>query len=260
MPSKFTTFWTLFPPATTEIQMDEKWSFVGKKQDHCDPANPADEKKGDNWDHIALDAVHRLVLRVVTGKRTEEKIFELVEGVYQQTGGRMMNLITTDEYKVYEPAILRSYGEVVIPPPHVGSGRQQLPYLVAPPGVKYALVHKIRGQDRRVTKIVPKTIFGTQGEIRQALIDSPVSNAVNTAFQERYNGTDRNRNARKVRKTYCFSKDWDVHDAVTYFTNYSYNFTWPVRTLRFKGEDGHWRKRTAAMSAGSRLPTTRASD
>ena len=78
---------------------------------------------------------------------------------------------------------------------------------------------------------------------------SRVSKAINTAFVERNNGTDRNRNGRKVRKTYCFSKDWHVHEAVTYYTMYSYNFCWPVRTLREKGSDGHWQPRTPAMAA-----------
>jgi hypothetical protein len=77
-----------------------------------------------------------------------------------------------------------------------------------------------------------------------------VSKAVNIAFVERQNGTDRNRNSRKVRKTCCFSKDWDVHAAVTYFTMYSYNFSWAVRTLRVKGPDGRRQDRTPAMSAG----------
>jgi hypothetical protein len=67
---------------------------------------------------------------------------------------------------------------------------------------------------------------------------------------ERNNGTDRNRNARKVRKTYCFSKDWDVHQAVTYFTMYSYNFCWPVRTLRQRDGEGQWQQRTPALVAG----------
>ena len=26
-----------FPPKTREIQLDEKWAFVGKKQHNCDP-------------------------------------------------------------------------------------------------------------------------------------------------------------------------------------------------------------------------------
>jgi len=31
---------------------------------------------------------------------------------------------------------------------------------------------------------------------------------------------------------------------VTYFTIYTYNFCWPVRTLRIKGGDGAWEERT----------------
>ena len=75
-----------------------------------------------------------------------------------------------------------------------------------------------------------------------------VSNKIDTAFVERQNGTDRN--GRKVRKTYCFSKDWDVHEAVTYFTMYTYNFCWPVRTLRVRMPGGQWAPRSPAMAAG----------
>jgi hypothetical protein len=31
---------------------------------------------------------------------------------------------------------------------------------------------------------------------------------------------------------------------------YSYNFCWPVRTLRVRDDAGGWRPRTPAMSAG----------
>ncbi len=31
-----------FPPRTREVQLDEKWSFVYKKQENCDPLDPAD--------------------------------------------------------------------------------------------------------------------------------------------------------------------------------------------------------------------------
>ena len=90
-----------------------------------------------------------------------------------------------------------------------------------------------------------KLIFGTAAGLQSALARSGVSRTINTAFVERHNGTDRNRNARKVRKTYCFSKDWWVHRAVTFFTMYSYNFCWPVRTLRTKAGEAQ----TPAMMA-----------
>ena len=56
-----------FSPRTREVQFDEKWSFVAKKEKHCDPTDPADDHKGDNWDHVAFDAEHRLVVSVVPG-------------------------------------------------------------------------------------------------------------------------------------------------------------------------------------------------
>lgn len=73
---------------------------------------------------------------------------------------------------------------------------------------------------------------------------------INTAFVERYNGTDRNRNARKVPNSYCFSKDWDVHNATAYFTTYSHNFCWPIRTLRVQNQNDRWLSRTPAMVVG----------
>ena len=73
---------------------------------------------------------------------------------------------------------------------------------------------------------------------------------VTTCYVERHNGTDRNRSARKARKGYRFSKDWEVHRAATVFSYFSYNFCWPVRTLRVKGDGGRWRQRTPAMVAG----------
>jgi hypothetical protein len=51
-------------------------------------------------------------------------------------------------------------------------------------------------------------------------------------------------------RRYRFSKDWEVHVAMSYFTAYRSNFCWPVRTLRTKAEDGRWQRRTPAMAAG----------
>ena len=61
------------------MQFDEKWSFVAKKEKHCDPDKAADRQQGDNWDHVAFDPEHRLVVSVVPGKRTEDKTHELVQ-------------------------------------------------------------------------------------------------------------------------------------------------------------------------------------
>jgi len=229
--------------------MDEKWAFVGKKQKHCDEDDPADDRLGDRWDHVALGPAHRLVLGVVPGKRTAENVRTLVAEVKRRTEGRMPSLITTDEYPPYHDAILKAYGQKITPPRTGKRGRPRSPYWVAPPGLRYATVHKTRDKGR-VTKIECRAVFGEPHEIEAALARSPASNQINTAFVERHNGTDRHRNARKARKTYRFSKDPEVHDAATYFSIYSYNFCWPVRTLRRRGPDSRWQPRTPAMAAG----------
>jgi hypothetical protein len=173
----------------------------------------------------------------------------LVEDFHRRTEGRLMNLMTTDEYPAYAEAILDVYGVERPPPPRHGPGRPPKPVKVPPPGLKYATVHKTR-ENGRVVKVEPRVVFGTIVAVLAALAASLVSKVVNTFFIERHNGTDRNRNGRKARKTYCFSKDWSAHEALTYFTMYSYNFCWCVRTLAVEDGDGHWQRRTPAMAAG----------
>lgn len=231
-------------PQTREVQMDEKWSFVAKKEKNCDDEDPADRWRGDCWDHVALDPEHRLVLAAIPGERTAETVQELVADVKERLGGRTPELITTDEYAPYSGAILEAFGEEVVPPRTGRPGRPRKPYKVPSSGLNYATVHKTRKKGR-VVDVVTRVIFGTAATVQAALARSLVSRTVNIAFVERHNATDRHRNARKVRKTYSFSKDWWIHRAVTFFTMYSANFCQPVRTL--KAASGE--KRTPAMAA-----------
>jgi hypothetical protein len=115
--------------------------------------------------------------------------------------------------------------------------------------MSYATVAK-RREKGRVVEIVTRVVFGTMAAVVAVLAGSKVSRRVNTSILERQNATDRHHNARKVRKTYTFSKDWRAHEAMTYFTMYSYNFCWPVRTLAEPDDHGPIRKQTPAMAAG----------
>jgi hypothetical protein len=189
-----TTSWSPFPPRTREAQFDEKWAFVAKKEANCDPTDPADAHRGDHWDHVALDPDHRLVVGVVTGKRTAENTVALVRDFRRRTSGRLMGLITTDEYAPYRGAILEAYGETITPPRSGKRGRPRKAYKAPPAGLIYATVHKTRSKGR-VVKVEQRIIFGTAGDVGAALARSASSRAVNTSFVERQNGTDRNRNA-----------------------------------------------------------------
>jgi hypothetical protein len=70
------------------------WSFVAKKQKNCNPDDPADDHKGDWWDHVAYDPEHRLVLAVVPGARSIENAEEVVHQSHDRTGGREDVLLT----------------------------------------------------------------------------------------------------------------------------------------------------------------------
>jgi hypothetical protein len=94
-PNRLTTNSWLFPPATQEVPLDEKWSFVAKKQKHgrCDEA-----RWGDGWDQVAFDPQQRLVVSVVVGKRTEANARQVGPEFRERTDGRLINLMTADEY------------------------------------------------------------------------------------------------------------------------------------------------------------------
>ena len=192
------------------MQLDEKWSFVQKKDANRDPDDPADARRGDNWDHVAVDAEHRLVLATVPGKRSAAHVRERVDDVRRRTGGRVPRLVTADEYAPYQRAILNAYGTRVVPGRTGRPGRPATKgRLVPPPELNVATVHKTRVRGR-VVDVATVVVFGVAAAVAAALGRSKV----NTSRVERRNGTDRNRNARKVPKTCCFSKDPDVHEAV----------------------------------------------
>jgi hypothetical protein len=178
-----------------------------------------------------------LVLSVVVGKRIAENVEILLEDVKARLGGRPPERVTSDEYPAYAEALVTVFGDEIVPGRTGRPGRPAGPRVEPPAAMSYAAAHKTR-EKGRVVRVETRAVFGES--------DGPAS----TSYLERQHATDRHRNARKGRKTYRFSKDWEVHAAMTAYTLYSYNFCWPVRTLRERGEDEHWRARTPAMVAG----------
>ena len=131
-----------------------------------------------------------------------------------------MRLITSDEYPAYPDAIRAAYGLTVTPPRTGRPGRPRTAYTALPPDLAYATVHKTR-ESGRVVDVTTRVVFGTAVAVALALALSVVSRVVSTCSVERHNGTDRNRCARKVRKGYTFSEDWDAHRAATRFRDFS---------------------------------------
>src|SRR4051812_34879044 len=119
----------------------------------------------------------------------------------------------------------------------------------------------------RLTTIMSQTVGGDDdGDVvpyRALVLESPLARrqapvqgypsqcvGFRTSFVERQHATARGQDARRSRRTYRFSKDWRVHESMTYFTLYRYKFSLPVRALRVRDEDGPWQQRTPAMAAG----------
>lgn len=186
---------------------------------------------------------------MVPGARTEENARAIVVEAGQRVNCDPPPLMTSDEYPAYATAIAEVFSEPVPAPERRKPGRPRIvPERRLPDNVTYATVHKHR-EDGHVIAVEQRQVFGTPEALEGVLGSSAASHRVNTSFVERQNGTDRGRNARKARKTYRFSKDWQVHEAMTYLTLYSYNFCWCVRTLRVKDEQGRWQQRSPALAA-----------
>jgi hypothetical protein len=143
-PRDCTTSSWRFPPRTGEVQLDEKWSYVYKKQEHCDPTDPADDQHGNWWDHLADDPEHKLVLCVIPGARGVEGAEAVMIDISCRTEARDL-LITSDAYPAYEEAIRQVDGEEVTTTPTGRPARRMAPERVPPPGLTSATMEQWRG-------------------------------------------------------------------------------------------------------------------
>jgi hypothetical protein len=217
---------------------------VTKKEKNCDPLDENDVLAGDQWDFVALDPDSRLVLSVFVGKRLRDNAEMLLLDVKKRLAG-VPELISSDEWPGYPEVIQEVFGVEVTPPRTGKPGRPAGARKEIPEGLNYATVHK-RREKGRVVEVLTNVVMGALAVVLALLGGEKIS----TSYLERQNGTDRHRNARKARKTYRFSKEFEMHRALTYFTTYSYNFCWPVRTLRKKIGQRRYQPRTPAMVAG----------
>jgi hypothetical protein len=97
---------------------------------------------------VALDPESRLVLAVAPGARDAEAVEEVVGEVKRRTGGRVLDLVTSDDYSAYEAALLEAYGEE-LPAPSKGRAACKLAPDKAPPaGMNYATIRKRREKGR----------------------------------------------------------------------------------------------------------------
>jgi IS1 family transposase len=205
---------------------------------------------------VITDAQTKLIVSLVVARRDADAVVRLFADFRGRTCGDMPELICTDEYGVYETVILDAYGvwrsELELTPEEAEEiGQQRMSEYYFPVEITYAAVHKER-ESGRVVSVSERLVLGSEERLEEALAASESSGTVNTSFVERWNGTQRQFNARKKRKAYTFSKELSLHEACTWLVVVWYNFGWRVRTLRQKvqEEPPRYRYRTPAMAAG----------
>jgi transposase-like protein/IS1 family transposase len=87
--------------AVCDVECDEIWSFVGKKQKRVRPDD--DPNLGDAYTFVAIERHSKLVMNIAMGKRDQATTDVLIEGLRHATRGEFQ--ITTDGFAPYRTAI-----------------------------------------------------------------------------------------------------------------------------------------------------------
>jgi len=241
----------------SQVQLDELWTFVRKKQRMLSEWEKLQSEYGDTWIWMAFDPVHKLVIAVLIGDRTEEEAVGLLERLRARLIEGCLPLLTSDSLPHYVRAILRVFG-VWIQPLRKGSrGPHPKPRQVPPEDLNYATVHKERKKGR-VVSVTTRVVYGRIQDIEALL--APLKHTINTSFVERMNLTLRHLVSRLHRKTLCFSKKraylrYHLHLALAYYHFVRYHSGLRVRLpqpvpTRGNGSPKEWEQNTPAMASG----------
>ena len=88
-----------------DLQCDEIWSYVSKKEAHKLPAEKENEGIGDAYCYVAIERHHKLVINFTVGRRNQPTTDTFIEGVRHATIPGQRFQITTDGFQPYISAI-----------------------------------------------------------------------------------------------------------------------------------------------------------
>ena len=154
---------------TSVLEVDEAWSYVGKKDRKCSLSEKYFTDLGRQWIFVAMDRNTKLIPAFALGRRTREVATELMLQLKERLAGRPM--IVTDALEAYVEAVEIAFGSKV----------------------DYTVMTKDFRNGTAYTWAVP-----VQGNMPEDL--------VSTSLIERQNLTLRNFVRRMARRTICFSK------------------------------------------------------
>lgn len=238
-----------------EVQLDELWSFLRKKEAHLTDLEALQQEWGDCWVWVAYDPETKTILGFVLGKRTKDRAVRLLKRVHEVVAEGCLPLFTSDELSCYEDAIVEVFGTTIHPERQGTRGRFPNPKRVPKPGLNYAVVHKER-KDNRIVKVTRRIVLGDPNDVERVLSESTYSSRVNTSGVERENGKLRADNGRLARKTLNFGKKKPMLRAGLCLSIAYDHYCRPHKGLRQRRRgrpprDGRrWNRRTPMMALG----------
>lgn len=198
-----------------DVQCDEIWGFVGKKESHKLPAEANDESIGDAYCFVAIERNTKLVLNFALGRRSQATTDAFIEGLRAATAPQQYQ-ISTDGFQPYVSAITTTL-----------SDRCDFAQLIK------VYVNDPEGQRR----YSPPDVTHTE---RVIVMGDPDSAKICTSHVERQNLSIRMGMRRLTRLTNAFSKKWENLWSAYCLWFAFYNFCRIHQTLRV----------TPAMEAG----------
>lgn len=199
-----------------DVQADEIWGFIQRKEAHKRPEEARDETIGDAYTFVAMECRTKLVLNFALGRRNQVTTDIFIEGLRAATSPQEYQ-ITTDGFTPYRSAIDNTLSD------RVDFAQLIKVYQANPEGE-----HRYSPADVVATpEVVP-------------VLGRPDPDRICTSHVERQNLTMRMQIRRFTRLTNAFSKKWEnLWAALCLYFAY-YNFCRIHRTLRV----------TPAMEAG----------
>jgi transposase-like protein/IS1 family transposase len=198
-----------------DVQVDELWGYVYKKEGHKLPEEANEEGMGDAYCFVAIERYTKLVLNFALGRRSQATTDAFIEGLRAATSPQRFQL-SADGFQPYVSAITTTLGN-----------RCDFAQLIK------VYVNDPEGQRR----YSPPDVTHTE---RVPVMGNPEPANICTSHVERQNLTIRMHMRRLTRLTNAFSKKWENLWAAYCLHFAWYNFCRIHRTLRV----------TPAMEAG----------
>ncbi len=188
-----------------QIQMDEIWGFIGKKQANLRPGDVA-KGMGDVWTWVAVDAETRMVPCFRVGKRDSYNARCFVDDLATRVQGRIQ--ISSDALAAYDDAIERGFGC------NADYGQ---------------IVKTYTRSELDAPRYSPPSILHVQ---RKVISGNPNWKDISTSYVERQNLTMRMHMRRLTRLTNAFSKKLENFEAAVALHFAYYNFVRLHKSLR----------------------------